>query len=167
MGRLRQLGDEQIWKRYGQLFAPILGRALNQGLFVDQAEVKTFFRDLELQSEPAFDENGALILKVRDHGAERVLGLTRDNIMSQNSDIRLAYKLMLAKVYADVNAREKNRNSLVTFESDWALLDRLSASYAASAAPSEAGKSGARFLEVPVKTSTKRNIQKLLISIMH
>jgi len=167
IARLRQLGDEQIWKRYGELFAPILARALHQRLFVDETEVKTFFRDLEIQSEPALDENGALILKVRDHGAAHVLGLTRDNIMSQNSDIRLAYKLMLAKVYADVNAKEKNRNSLVTFESDWALLDRLSANYAASAAPLEAGKAGARFLEVPVKTSTKRNIQKLLISIMH
>ena len=166
IGRLRQLGDEQIWKRYGELFAPILARALNQGLFVDQEEVKTFFRDLELQSEPAFDENGALILKVRDRGAEHVLGLTRDNILSKNSDIRLAYKLMLAKVYADVNAKEKNRNSLFTFESDWALLDRLAASYAA-ASPFEAGKSGTRFLEVPVKTSTKRSVQKLLISIMH
>src|SRR5688500_12805767 len=126
------LGNEQIRKRYREIFAPILARALKQGLFIDREEVKTFFRDLEIQSEPALDENGALILKVRDRGEERVLGLTRDNIMSANSDVRLAYKLLLAKVYADLYGKAKNRAPLVTYEEDWALMDRLMSRFAAA-----------------------------------
>jgi hypothetical protein len=83
--RLRLLGDKQTWSRYKTTFAPMLAAAIEQGLFLDRTEVKTFFRDLELQSEPDFDENGALLLKVKAYGQDRILGLTRDNIIGNSN----------------------------------------------------------------------------------
>ena len=164
--RLRFLGNDEIRKRYREIFAPILARAINQGLFIDREEVKTFFRDLEIQSEPALDEKGALILKVRDGDEERVLGLTRDNIISANSDVRLASKLLLAKVYADLYGKAKNRVPLVTYEEDWALMDRLLARFAA-ADESYKTKPRSRFLAVPLKTSAKRKLEKFFIGLTH
>ena len=121
---------------------------------------------MEIQSEPALDEKGALILKVRDGGEERLLGLTRDNIMGANSDVRLASKLLLAKVYADLYGKAKNRVPLVTYEEDWALMDRLLARFAA-ADESYKTKPSSRFLAVPLKTSAKRNLEKFFIGLTH
>lgn len=164
--RLRLFGDKQTWNRYKVAFAPVLAAAIDEGLFLDRNEVKTFFRDLELQSEPAFDEQGALILKVRDYGEDHILGLTRDNITGKNSDPRLAYKLMLAKINAELNAKEKNRDSLDTFKADWALLTRLAANFAASPEALESSRKGrTRFLRVPVRTSFKQRVKKLFVRV--
>ncbi|MFN2515721.1 MAG: DUF4105 domain-containing protein [Pyrinomonadaceae bacterium] len=166
--RLRLFGDKQTWSHYKAAFAPRLAAAIDLGLFLDRDEVKTFFRDLELQSEPAFDENGALILKVKAYGQDRILGLTRDNIIGENSDPQLAYKLMLAKINVELKANEKNRESLETFKSDWALLTRLAANFAASPEALKSSLKGrTRFLQVPVRTSFKHRLKKLIVHITH
>ncbi|MFN2492341.1 MAG: hypothetical protein ABR501_05595 [Pyrinomonadaceae bacterium] len=166
--RLRLFGDKRTWLHYKDAFAPMLAAAIDQGLFLDRNEVKTFFRDLELQSEPAFDENGALILKVNAYGQNLILGLTRDNIVGKNSDPQLSYKLMLAKINVQLKASEKNRESLETFKSDWALLTRLSANFTESRDALKSSLNGrARFLQVPVRTSFKHRFKKLLVKITH
>lgn len=164
--RLSIFGNKQTWNEYKASFAPLLKSAITQGLFQDQKEVKTFFRDLELQSEPAFDTNGAVILKVNYYGKERALGITRNNILSADSDTELAYKLMLAKIYVDLNAPEKNRNSLEEFKFDWALMQQLSASYAVPSLP-KVEKNGRRFLETPPPTSFKRQLMKSFLAVTH
>lgn len=118
-------GTEQARKQYKAEFALLLNRAVANGYFASHDEVKTFFRDLEANSEPALDENGALILRVRVHGQDKILGLTRGNILGQHSDRRLAYKLMLARVNAELVARGKDQAPLETIKDDWVLLIRL------------------------------------------
>ncbi|HUQ33682.1 MAG TPA: hypothetical protein VM095_16295 [Pyrinomonadaceae bacterium] len=164
--RSRLFGDRQLWEGYKANFAPVLKSALDQGLFQDQNEVMTFFRDLEIQSEPSFDADGSLILKVRYYGQERTLGITRNNILSANSDRELAYKLMLAKIYTDLNAPEKNRNSLVDFRDDWELMRRLSSSTGTPSKdfPAVVKKRG-RFLETPIKPSVERELFKTFLSV--
>jgi hypothetical protein len=165
--RLRLFGDRQLWDGYKANFVPVLESALAQGLFQDRKEVITFFRDLEIQSEPAFDAGGAPILKVRYYGEERTLGITRNNILSTNSDQELAYKLMLAKISANLNAREKDRSSLEEFRADWELMRRLSASLATSSKnlSTVAKNRPGRFLEEPIKTNVKRGLFKTFLSI--
>ena len=81
----------------------------------------------------------------------------------------MAYRLMLAKINAELNAKQKNRDSLDTFKSDWALLTRLAANFAAS--PPEALKSNlegrTRFLQVPVHTGFHQRLKKLIVAITH
>jgi hypothetical protein len=164
--RLRLFGDRQLWDGYKANFAPVLKSAVAQGLFQDKEEVTTFFRDLEIQSEPAFDAVGSPILKVRYYSEERTLGITRNNILGTNSDQELAYKLILAKISANLNAREKDRSSLEEFRADWELMRRLSASLAASSKnlPMIAKNRG-RFLKVPIKTDAKRGLFKAFLNI--
>lgn len=163
--RLKLLGDSQYWDAYRSAFAPLMANALSQGLFQDYDEVKSFFRDLELQSEPARDADGGLILKVTYYGRQRELGLTRLNILEANSDRELALKLMLAKIDAQLNASEKNRGSLPEFQSDWRLLRQL----VRDNSPFLAGmdKSRGRFLKNPAPESVNRKLQKLVIAITH
>jgi hypothetical protein len=164
--RLRLFGDRQLWDGYKANFVPVLKSAVAQGLFQDKEEVTTFFRDLEIQSEPAFNADGAPILKVMYYGEERTLGITRNNILSTHSDQELAYKLVLAKISANLNAREKDRSSLEEFRADWELMRGLSASLAASSKNlSTVAKNRGRFLKVPIRTDAKRGLFKTFLNI--
>ena len=121
--------SEQKWAQYKTDFAQRLRRALVDGYFANQQQVETFFRELETNGQPAFDETGTLVLRIRDVGQDRIVGITRDNILSLHSDRRLAYKLMLAKINAELKAKGKARVSLETLKGDWELLIRLAETY--------------------------------------
>jgi hypothetical protein len=164
--RLRLLGDSESWDAYKYTFGPILANAIGQGLFQDSKEVKTFFRDLELQSEPAFDADGGLILTVKYYGGERILGISRHNIVGPGSDRELALKLMLAKISAELDASAKNRGSFEEFAANWVLMRRLQAGEPPFALPIAARNRG-RFLAVPPPTSLKRKLEKLVVAITH
>ena len=128
----------------------------------------TFFKDLELQSDPFVDGNGALMLKVKAYGKDYQLGLTRNNILSQESDPTLAYKLMLAKINYELKAREKNRESMDDFEADWALLTELAARVPHQlAATKPAQHTRPRFLEHPEKKTFGQKLKKAFVIITH
>lgn len=163
--RVRIFGTKQTWKNYKTAFAPMFQKAITDGLFVDEKEVKTFFKDLELQSEPAFDAQGALLLRVSAYGEDQILGLTRANILGSQSNPQLAYKLLLAKVNASLKAREKNRESLEVFEADWNLLNQLAARSAETFQPLTARPK--RFLTAPEKTTFGLRFKKAFVLITH
>lgn len=163
--RLRLFGTVETWKKYQARFTPMLQKAIQDGLFLDEKEVKTFFKDLELQSDPGFDDEGRLMLRVSAYGEDQILGLTRDNILGGQSNPQLAYKLMLAKVNATLKAKLKNRESFETFEADWELMMRLSARSAETFQP--AASRPQRFRVVQEKTTFGEKFKKIFVIITH
>jgi hypothetical protein len=163
--RVRIFGTKQSWEKRRAEFKPLLQQAIADGLFADDKEVKTFFKDLELQSEPAFDEQGALILRVKVEGEVQTLGLTLDNILSPQSNPQLAYKLLLAKVNASLKGKDKNRETLETFEADWELMMQLSARSAPTIRPRLSRPP--RFLATPEKTAFSQKLKKVFVLITH
>lgn len=163
--RFTLLGDGISWAAYKTRFAPILKDALAQGLFQDEKEVNTFFRDLEHTSEPALDANGALILKVRYYDQSREVGITRQNILGANSDKEIALKLMLAKINANLNASEKNHSSLQDLRADWRVMRQLLTD--SSTLLASIDKRRGRFLKDPPTESTKRKLEKLVVLVTH
>ena len=121
--RTRLFGSKQAWEKCQAQYEIILKQALAKGCFANRQAVTTFFRELEQKTEPGFDETGSLILKLKM--SKQTIGLTHDNILSHNQ--AWAYKLLLAKINAELAAPEKNRASLTSFHTDWELLIRLSA----------------------------------------
>ena len=119
--RESRVGSARIWRDYKGRFAPIVAQAIQDGVFRDRAELQRYLKDLEKIGRPELDESGAPRL-VTDSGA---VGLTRRTILSRESDRGLAYKLMLARVHAELAAPWKNREALPEFESDWEILTRL------------------------------------------
>lgn len=158
------LGEPRMWREYRAMLVPILKNAVAQGLFKDDKEVKTFFRDLELQSEPALDENGQLILRVKYYGTERLLGITRGNLLAPGSDRELALKLILARLNADLNADEKNRGHYRELLDDWLIMRRLTADPSLLAG---VDKARGRFVTTRPPESGKRKLEKLVIAITH
>ena len=112
------IGTREVWADYRRRFELILASAFHDGVFVNPREVKTYLRELDRQSRPELDANGAPILRI----GESTVGLTRDTILAPGSDRLIAYKLMLSKVGATLDSSLKNRGTLPQFQSDWQIL---------------------------------------------
>ncbi len=163
--RLMHLGNKQIWNAYEARFRDVLEGALAQGIFQDKGEVKTFLRDLEHASTPEFDRDGFLMLRVKYYGSERTFGITRQNILAAGSDRELAYKLMIAKIYSELNAKSKNRESLQDFLTHWDLMDRLQLDTDVSAELLAYRQNRGRFVETPPSESNSRKMMKAVLKI--
>jgi hypothetical protein len=159
------LGDTGTWMSYKAMLQPVIKDVIARGLFQDEKEIKTFFRDLELESEPALDSNGHLILKVKYYGTDRVLGITRENLLAASSDRELALKLIIARLSADLNAEKKNRGNYQDLLADWLIMRELTAD--SSAALKGIDKSRGRFVTNRPKDSGTRKLEKLVIAITH
>lgn len=166
--QVRIFGTPEWWSKKRAAFAPLLKKAIADGYFADEKEVKSFFRDLELESEPFFDDQGLLSLKVNLYGIPAQLGLTRDNILNPSSNYALAYKLMLTKINQELTSPEKNRSTVAVFQSDWQLLLQLAEG--CQSAPEWADSLAnirPRFLQHPVKPTAKQRFLKLFLKITH
>ncbi len=166
--RTRIFGTPEWWNQQRAAFAPLLEKAITNGYFADEKEVRSFFRDLELESEPFFDAQGLLSLKVNAYGQPAQLGLTRDNIFSASSSRPLVYKMLLAKIHQELTGPARNRSAVEVFQADWQLLLQAAA---ACEAPTEWADSAAavrpRFLQHPVKLTPKQKFLKLFLKITH
>jgi hypothetical protein len=165
--REEMFGTDELWSDYRKQFAPMLSKAVERRFFLDAKEVQTFFKDLELQSEPQLDRDGRLVLNVMDRGTHETLGLTRENLLSPDNSRRLAYKLMLAKVNAVLSAPSRNRPLRREFEQDWQLLQSLAANVVAYEFPDEDRKALPRFRQVREVVSVGKRGQQLLVTITH
>ena len=164
------IGERKDWQTYRKNFDAIRQRAIVDGLFADQKEIDTFFKDLELQSEPAIDQNGHVILTVRDHGTLRQLGLTRSTIVDQRSDSALAVRLMIATIDYQLKSSPRRRQTLTSFEQDWTLMLHLIEKESAArnqGVELAAARRRGRFLEAPERLSFKRRFQKVFIMLTH
>lgn len=163
--RLRLLGGKEFWAAKKAAFAPMLQRAVSNGLFKDLGEVRSFLRDLEHQSEPTTDSDGGLMLRVTNYGQERELGLTRHNILATYSDRELALKLMLAKIDAELGMASKDRSTAPEFSENWQILETLMKDEATILAGVR--KDRGKFLRNPVPLNLKGKMQKALVVITH
>ncbi len=159
------LADKKVWKSHKTAFAPILREAITQRLFRDVGEVKSFFRDLEHQSEPAFDQNGQLILKVKAYGRNRILGITRQNLLDETSDRELALKLILARIYTDLNAKEKDRSHYYDFWADWLTMQQIMREEAPMLASIDKGRG--KFAGNRQPAGPKKQLKKFMIAVTH
>lgn len=166
--KLAIFGTPEWWSQQRAAFAPMLKKAIADGYFADEKEVTSFFRDLELESEPFFDDQGLLRLKVNAYGVPAQLGLTRDNILSADSNRTLAYKLLLAKINQELTAPERNRSAVAVFQSDWQLLLQLAATCQNPIEWADGPTTTRpRFLQHPVKLTAKQKFLKLFLKISH
>jgi hypothetical protein len=163
--RLRVFGRKQDWASYKNQLKPLIAKAIQDNLFLDNSEVKSFFRDLELQSEPVFNTNGDLILKVENYGKESVLGITRTNILSPETDVALAYKLMLVKMKAELDSKAENRVTFYELEENWNLMMEIKERF--DALPPTQNASRAKFRTYEAKTTTSKKLSLIFREITH
>jgi hypothetical protein len=160
--RARTFADRNVWNKYRTEFTPMLDKAIANRYFLDKREVGTFFRDLEMQSEPEMTPDG-LRLRVKSYGKDTTLGIGPSNILAPDSDRMLAYKLLLAVVKADLDSSEKNRSPFDKFQANWELL------MAAEKRNTEAAPAycQGRFLNTPIVVPFKKRLLNYFLLVTH
>ncbi len=159
---------EGKWKEYREVIDRMVARAISNGYFADQEEVKFFYRDLEFQSEPEVLENGSMLLNVKSYGKDVKLGISRNNFNSDISDKTLLYKLMLVRLQTEAHATPRNRRGLEEFEPDWQLLRDLAQEHVK---PNEyaalASKDRPRFLTTKIVTPFSKKFKLWFAKVSH
>jgi len=122
--RLEQIGDKQQWQTYRDRFEEVLHTAIDDGIVSDRRELRNLFRNLQARGRVYLDGNGQPWLEAEDSGRPQRVGLTTANIVSPESDSRLALQLLLARTEDLLSVKSNHRELSPEFQSDWVLLQR-------------------------------------------
>lgn len=135
------VGTKQEWKQYGKEFDAIVDQAVLEGIIPSRAYLDHFLNRLAKANEVGVDRNGAVWLDNAEDGNARRLGVSANNILSPDSDPRLAYVLMLARAERVLKSSKHGRETMPEFKDDWKLLQdaraKMPASFASSSAPAQ------------------------------
>jgi hypothetical protein len=137
------VGAKQEWKQYDKQFDAIVEQAVLEGIIPSRAYLDRFLNRLGKtnQNDVGLDRNGAVWLDNVEDGNTRRLGASAGNILSSDSDPRLAYVLMLARVDHVLKSSKHCRETMPEFKDDWKLLQdaraKMPASFASSGAPAQ------------------------------
>jgi hypothetical protein len=136
------VGTKQEWKQYGKEFDAIADQAALEGIIPSRAYLDHFLNRLAKANDVGVDRNGAVWLDNAEDGNTRRLGASASNILSADSDPRLAYVLMLARAERVLKSSKHSRETMLEFKEDWKLLQdaraKMPASFASSGAPAQA-----------------------------
>ncbi len=122
--RVQQVGDAQQWKAYRERFEEVLKSAIDEGIVSNRRELHNLFRNLQARGRVYVDAGGQPWLEADNSGRLLRVGLGHNNIVSPQSDSRLALRLLLARTDALLSVRAKHRELSPQFQSDWDLLQR-------------------------------------------
>lgn len=116
------VGAPEEWKRYKQEFNLMVTEALREEAIPSRSYLNHFFKYLEESGKPSADDQGALWLEVPEGGRASKVGVSASNIFAHDSDRRLAFDLLLARVDQISKSPKHRRETMVEFKEDWALL---------------------------------------------
>jgi len=114
------VGTSDEWKAYRKQFDSIVEEALREEIIPSRGYLKHVFKRLD--ATPVADSNGAMWMEISDGSGTSRVGLSASNILSPDSDARLAYELLLARTAYVLKSAKHGRETMVEFKEDWALL---------------------------------------------
>jgi hypothetical protein len=118
------LGAPAEWENYRQQYETIVDDAVRDELIPGRKYVSKIFKRLDESGAPTLDSEGDLWLEF-DEGAagSSKVGLSMNNIFAPDSDPRLAFELLLARVGFLLKSPKHSRETMLEFKDDWALLE--------------------------------------------
>lgn len=122
--REHQVGEDQQWARYQERFDEVLRGAVADGIVSNRSQLRNLFRDMQASGKVYVDDQQEAWLQVERNGELRRVGLSTNNVLSQQSDRRMAFQLLLARTDYLLGVQSKHRELYPEFERDWALLQQ-------------------------------------------
>jgi hypothetical protein len=116
-------GTATEWADYRKQFEQIRQDAIRAEIITPHDSAANFFKALDESGTPVRDRSG-LWLRLDDRDASLKVGLSPSNILSPDSDPRLAFQLMYAHVASSLNSPLHSRESIAEFRGNWSLLLR-------------------------------------------
>ncbi len=123
--RNRILGSDAEWAAYRERYGDIREDAIAAGVVPNEKAIGRVMSELDKHGDASVDGQGSVWLEMDEDGAHKRLGTDRRTILAEGSDAELAYKLMLARVAAELHAKPNHREPIADFRDDWAILSTL------------------------------------------
>jgi hypothetical protein len=117
------VGTPSEWKQYRKALESTVRASKD---IVDKHELSHFLRDLDREGTATVDEDGALWMDLWEDGEPLRVGLSASNALAAGSNPQLAYKFLLARTRAVLKSAKHRRETMLEFERDWTMLQRLS-----------------------------------------
>jgi len=114
-------GTAQEWKFYRQALRAAVDDEVRRGTIPDRGYLKHVFKQLDAGRIYA-GPSGALWVEVPSESGPYRLGLSLSNVLAEGSDFRLADELLLARVGRELKGPKHERENMLQFKEDWALL---------------------------------------------
>ena len=123
-------GSSEEWDAYRERFEDFRSEAEQDGLLPEGSDPEKIFRYFDRHGVPVLDEDGHAWLRVNDDGQQSAVGLSSATLLSGESDPKLAYRLMLARVGMTLAGKADQREMMPEFRKDWLLLEQARAQLA-------------------------------------
>ena len=121
------LGSSEDWRNYRETFAGVLDEALRNGLIPSRKALAGVFKYLDQRGTPVLGPDGALWMEIHENGRVSRVGLNAKSIYSPESDPRLTYQVLLARIDDALKSPPRRRPAIATFTEDWALREQVQA----------------------------------------
>ena len=121
--RVQLVGTPSEWKHYRKALESTVRASKD---IVDKHELSHFLRDLDREGTATVDEDGSLWMDLWEDGEPLRVGLSASNALAAGSNPQLAYKFLLARTRGVLKSAKHRRETMLEFERDWTMLQRLS-----------------------------------------
>lgn len=117
-------GTKKEWKQYRKALDSTVEASKN---VIDEHDLSHFFKDLDRDGTATVDRDGSLWMGLSEDGEPLRVGLSASNALSSGSNAQLAYKFFLARTERELKDPKHSRETMMEFNLDWAMLQRISA----------------------------------------
>ena len=130
------VGTPKEWESYREALRAATDDEVRRGTIPKHAYLKHVFKRLDEVGTVYADASGALWMEVPSANGPSRLGLSVSNVLAAGSDSQLADELLLARVGGELKSPKHERENMLEFKEDWALLETAHGQEADSTLPS-------------------------------
>ncbi|HYA98186.1 MAG TPA: hypothetical protein VEH49_08835, partial [Methylomirabilota bacterium] len=120
--RASAAGTRPQWKEYRREFQAMLAEYTREEDLPRRPNAARFFKRLNSTGVPFLGPGGAVWMRVSQGGHTSTLGLSESNILARESNPRLAYRLLLARMETVLKSPKHSRETMTELEEDWGRL---------------------------------------------
>jgi len=130
------VGTPKEWESYREALRAATDDEVRRGTIPKRAYLKHVFKRLDEVGTVYADPSGALWMEFPSANGSSRLGLSVSNVLAAGSDSQLADELLLARVGGELKSPKHERENMLEFKEDWALLETAHGQEADSTLPS-------------------------------
>jgi hypothetical protein len=121
------LGSRAEWAAYHEEFDSIVEESVRERLIPGRDSLDHVFKDINEEGRPFVDDRGGLWMELQTGGRPSKVGLSPSNVLSDESDRTVAYRMILAHVNEVLKSSPRRRETISEFKQSWALLQQARA----------------------------------------
>jgi len=121
--RAEIVGTPEQWKEYRQEFDSLAEEAVHEEIIRNRDSLGQFFKQLDRESTPRLDPDGAIWLDISEDGGTTRIGVSVGNYLGSGSDVQLSCELALARTAYFLKTSKHSRETMPEFKADWELLN--------------------------------------------